>query len=878
MFKYFFIFISFIIFVSDLFGAVNSIQLQLEGDTPNKRNTISRLLTDGTALVGDGSNVPQVVDIVTQAELTSTLTSYSTSAVIAAGYQPLDSDLTSIAALTTTSFGRGLLQNANAAALRTTAELVIGTDVQAFDADLSDLADGSLTGTKVGFADTDSNFAATDIQSAIEELDDTNVSGPNAADGKVAWSQLVGVPAGFADGTDDGSGGGSGTLTILQEGGVQVGDSDIVTLNFGAGFDLAESPDTKITVSLDGSEIFTGGDLTWTANTPTISANAVALSTDTTGNYVATIADSGASEITVTGSGSEGAAITLAIASAIARDAEVAAGYQPLDSDLTAIAALADPNADRMLFWDDSLGAYTHLTAGSGLTISGTTITSAVVDGDKGDITVSGTGATFTIDSGVVTSDKILDATIATGDISTGGVTTGNILDGTIVNADVSASAGIAKTKLDTDLGTNKSGTFASPTTTNPFSVTWADDEQYVVHYGITGEIDLPAVSGYTNKSIVIISTGTYTITVDPNGSETIMENGSSLGAGVADTLTATAGDMFAYYCDGATWIKAPEGGGVASLTPWVENIDADGFDLDNAGTVTAAAFVGDLSGATNVPAAQLTGTIPDLTTGTLTTSEARVVTPTADTAGVTDEIVTTNGETTITLDGTTQTLTYSTTPATGTYFGYTLIGYSSDCTVTIPSTYSATLMSARTTYVVPANKKVSIVVRRDAGEYVMWGDPVFISTLTEDTTPATSANIEIDQGAGGERATIANIKKAMGVGTKSYGTIASGATGAATLDWESTEQIIYHVGGTATHTLPDAAANTNRAVVYIFNGSYVITADPDSDDYIRFNATTQADGVTCTITGTTGQIGILLSDGENWTTVGGTATYAAGS
>lgn len=37
--------------------------------------------------------------------------------------------------------------------------------------------------------------------------------------------------------------------------------------------------------------------------------------------------------------------------------------------------ALADPNADRILFWDDSAGQYDYLTAGSGLTISGTTMT-----------------------------------------------------------------------------------------------------------------------------------------------------------------------------------------------------------------------------------------------------------------------------------------------------------------------------------------------------------------------------------------------------------------------------------------------------------------------------------------------------------------------
>jgi len=57
-----------------------------------------------------------------------------------AGYQPLDADLTAIAALATTSYGRAFLALADAAAARTATGTVIGTNVQAWDSDLDAIA------------------------------------------------------------------------------------------------------------------------------------------------------------------------------------------------------------------------------------------------------------------------------------------------------------------------------------------------------------------------------------------------------------------------------------------------------------------------------------------------------------------------------------------------------------------------------------------------------------------------------------------------------------------------------------------------------------------------------------------------------------------
>jgi hypothetical protein len=83
-----------------------------------------------------------------------------------------------------------------------------------------------------------------------------------------------------------------------------------------------------------------------------------------------------------------------------ASKALTSSGVVPIDQGGTG-ANLTDPNADRILFWDDSAGAFTFLEAGTGLSISGTTLSTtggASISAGDSNVTVSDTGS-----NGIVT-------------------------------------------------------------------------------------------------------------------------------------------------------------------------------------------------------------------------------------------------------------------------------------------------------------------------------------------------------------------------------------------------------------------------------------------------------------------------------------------
>jgi len=66
-------------------------------------------------------------------------------------------------------------------------------------------------------------------------------------------------------------------------------------------------------------------------------------------------------------------------------------------------ASLTDPNADRIFFWDDSAGSTAFLTVGSGLQISGTTLSSTDAGGTVTSVAVSGGTTGLTTSGGPIT-------------------------------------------------------------------------------------------------------------------------------------------------------------------------------------------------------------------------------------------------------------------------------------------------------------------------------------------------------------------------------------------------------------------------------------------------------------------------------------------
>lgn len=194
-------------------------------------------------------------------------------------------------------------------------------------------------------------------------------------------------------------------------------------------------------------------------------------------------------------------------------------------SGLTQIGALVDPNADRILFWDDSAGANAYLAASTGLAITGTNITlshlgiQSLVDPNADRIFFwddsAGTTAFLTVGTGLTITGTTLSANAAATYVTSLGLLADPNAD-RIIFWDDSASnlqhlqtgtyVGITGTTLDL---VSDTGSFTGTLTGVTGTVTGT------VKYTVVGNrvtIEFPTISGTPNSTAHTITGGPVNI------------------------------------------------------------------------------------------------------------------------------------------------------------------------------------------------------------------------------------------------------------------------------------------------------------------------------------------------------------------------------
>ncbi len=416
--------------------------------------------------------------------------------------------------------------------------------------------------------------------------------------------------------------------------------------------------DFSITLTGDvaGSGTVTNlGDVSFAA---TIQANSVALGTDTTGNYVATIADAGNSRITVANSGSETAAVTLDIADDAIGTDQIADNAVTLGTQSTGnyVATIAGTTNEIEVSGSGSetaavtIGLPNDVTIGNDLTVTGdltvngttTTINTANLDVEDSTIRFAKNATTLSATNGAglefggssskptilwnnsdgrLVSNKIFAATSFVGDVA-GNASTATALETarTIhgVSFDGTANIDLSEVVQDTV------GAMFSSNTETGLSATYQDSD---------GTIDLVIGSGDVTNAMLAGSIANDKLS---NSSITVSDGSNSTATSLGGTITfsGTANEVEVAESSGTITVGLPNSVDITTDLS-VSNVDiaTGSIVLKNSGSKSKIDFYCESSNAhyTRLEAAahasysgNVTVTLPT-TTGTLALTSSSI-------------------------------------------------------------------------------------------------------------------------------------------------------------------------------------------------------------------------------------------------------------
>lgn len=442
----------------------------------------------------------------------------------------------------------------------------------------------------------------------------------------------------------------------------------------------------------------TVADMRTTLGLGTIATQAASLVSITGGSITGitdlAIADGG------TGASSAGGART-------ALGLEIGTNVQAFSAALSQLAGLGDPNADRLMFWDDSASSFAYLTLGTNLSITGTTL----------DATGGGSS----------TLDGLSDVVIT-------GAATGQVLkyNGTNWVNDTDATAG----------GTTALDDLSDVAITTPASghILRHNGTAFVNALGTThfqaADAGLASIAGLTTAA----DTGIYTTASDTYGTYSLTAGGRAL-AGVAGTA------------DRVPYFSATNTASLATLSAFARTLldDADAAAARTTlglGTIaTLAAPSGTVVGTTDTQTLSGKTLTAPILGGIVTTDGANVTTANAMAALAIDV---TKGLNTKSIAAN-STFTFSGTPATAnTWFGMHLTNTDTAAhVITIPSSFSVGQQATITSFVIPASGQAWLVWRYNGTGYLLYGETPYINKFDATADPTTGDDVADGYGPG---------------------------------------------------------------------------------------------------------------------------------